>query len=175
MIWNTIVYFQGTVLIKSADELMKFSRGEENLLEEQIKSLKEAGVDVIVSGGKFGDLALHYTNKYDMLAVRLQSKFDVRRVSKTVNATALPKLVSTYSFLQKVIWMVSFLNVNLVIGLPEQRRTGLRWFSIYRRIRRHAGSRIQARRKRQSRVHHRSSRSHRQLYGRYRKSYRRRR
>lgn len=76
---------------------MKFSRGEESLLEEQIKSLKEAGVDVIVSGAKFGDLALHYTNKYDMLAVRLQSKFDVRRVAKTVNATALPKLVSACS------------------------------------------------------------------------------
>lgn len=81
-------------MIKSADELMKFSRGEENLLEEQIKSLAEQGVDVVVSGGKFGDLALHYMNKYELLAVRLQSKFDVRRVCKTVNATALPKLVS---------------------------------------------------------------------------------
>lgn len=74
---------------------MNFSRGEENYLEEQIKSLKQAGVDVIVCGGKFGDLALHYVNKYDIMAVRLQSKFDVRRVSKTVNATALPKLVNT--------------------------------------------------------------------------------
>lgn len=84
----------GTVLIKTADELLKFSRGEENMLEEQIKSLKQAGVEVIVSGGKFGDLALHYVNKYDIMAVRLLSKFDVRRVSKTVNATALPKLVT---------------------------------------------------------------------------------
>ncbi|KAK7605393.1 hypothetical protein V9T40_007251 [Parthenolecanium corni] len=83
----------GTVLIKTADELMNFSRGEENLLEEQIKALKDAGVDVVVSGAKFGDLALHYMNKYDMMAVRLQSKFDVRRVSRTVNATALPKLI----------------------------------------------------------------------------------
>lgn len=81
-------------MIKTADELMKFSRGEENLLEEQMKSLAEAGIDVVVSGGKFGDLALHYMNKYNMMAVRLQSKFDVRRVSRTVNATALPKLVS---------------------------------------------------------------------------------
>lgn len=86
--------FKGTVLIKTADELMNFSRGEENRLEEQIKSLKNIGVDVVVSGGKFGDLALHYLNKYDMMAVRLQSKFDIRRLSKTVNATALPKLVT---------------------------------------------------------------------------------
>lgn len=85
------------MLIKTADELMNFSRGEENFQEEQIKSLKQAGVDVIVSGGKFGDLALHYLNKYEIMAVRLQSKFDVRRVSKTVNAAALPKLVGIIS------------------------------------------------------------------------------
>jgi T-complex protein 1 subunit theta len=84
---------QGTVLIKTADELMNFSRGEENLLEEQIKALAESGVDVIVSGAKFGDMALHYINKYKMMAVHLNSKWDVRRLCKAVGATALPRLV----------------------------------------------------------------------------------
>lgn len=76
---------------------MNFSRGEEDMLEKQIKALKDSGVGVVVSGGKFGDLALHYMNKYEMMAVRLQSKFDVRRVSQAVNATALPKLVRLIS------------------------------------------------------------------------------
>ncbi len=83
---------KGTVLIKSADELMNFSRGEENLLESQIKAIADSGAKVIVSGGKFGDMALHYCNKYNILAVRLMSKFEVRRLCKTVNATPLPKL-----------------------------------------------------------------------------------
>lgn len=83
---------KGTVLIKSADELMKFSRGEESLLETQIKAIAESGATVIVSGGKFGDMALHYMNKYNLMAVRIPSKFDVRRLCKTVGATALPKL-----------------------------------------------------------------------------------
>lgn len=83
---------KGTVLIKSADELMNFSRGEENLLELQIKAIAEAGTKVIVSGGKFGDMALHYVNKYGMMAVRLNSKFDLRRLCKTVNGTILPRL-----------------------------------------------------------------------------------
>jgi T-complex protein 1 subunit theta len=83
---------KGTVLIKSADELRNFSSGEENLFEEQIKAIAESGVNVIVSGGKFGDLAGHYCNKYKIMMVRLQSKFDVRRLAKTVNATVLPKL-----------------------------------------------------------------------------------
>lgn len=76
---------KGTVLIKSADELMNFSRGEENLLELQIKAIADSGAKVIVAGAKFGDMALHYVNKYKMMAVRLNSKFDLRRLSKTVS------------------------------------------------------------------------------------------
>lgn len=85
---------KGTVLIKTADELVNFSRGEESLLEDQIKSIAEAGTDVIVAGAKFGDMALHYVNKYNMMAVRLNSKFDIRRLCKSVNATALPRLTA---------------------------------------------------------------------------------
>ncbi|RWS17726.1 T-complex protein 1 subunit theta-like protein [Dinothrombium tinctorium] len=85
---------KGTVLIHTAEELKNFSRGEENMLEEQIKSIADTGVKVVVSGGKFGDMALHYLNKYNLMAVRLQSKFDVRRLCRTVGATALPKIVA---------------------------------------------------------------------------------
>ncbi|EFN84736.1 T-complex protein 1 subunit theta [Harpegnathos saltator] len=84
---------KGTVLIKTADELMKFSRGEESLLENQIKSIAESGASVVVAGGKFGDMALHYMNKHNLMAVRIPSKFDLRRLCKTVGATALSKLV----------------------------------------------------------------------------------
>ncbi|CAH0388957.1 unnamed protein product [Bemisia tabaci] len=85
---------KGTVLIKTAEELKTFSRGEEHILEEQIKAIADAGVDVIVAGAKFGDMALHYVNKYKMMAVRLNSKFDLRRLCKTVGATALPRLTA---------------------------------------------------------------------------------
>jgi len=85
---------KGTVLIKTADELMNFSRGEESLLELQIKAIADTGAKVIVSGGKFGDMALHYVNKYGMMAVRLNSKFDLRRLCKTVSGTVLPRLTA---------------------------------------------------------------------------------
>lgn len=83
---------KGTVLIHSASELKSFSQGEEHLLESQIKAIADAGINVIVAGGKFGDLAIHYCNKYNIMMIRLNSKFDVRRVCKTVGAVALPKL-----------------------------------------------------------------------------------
>ncbi|XP_042895287.1 T-complex protein 1 subunit theta [Parasteatoda tepidariorum] len=85
---------KGTVLIKSANELLNYSRGEEQLLEQQVKEIVDAGINVVVSGGKFGDMALHYLNKYKVMAVRLPSKFDVRRLCKTVGAIALPKMVT---------------------------------------------------------------------------------
>lgn len=78
---------KGTVLIKTADELLNFSKGEESLLEKQIKAIADTGVKVIVAGAKFGDMALHFLNKYNIMAVRLNSKFDIRRLAKTVNAT----------------------------------------------------------------------------------------
>ena len=48
-------------------------------------------------GGKIGDMALHYINKYNMMAVRLTSKWDVRRLAKTTGATALPRVTAPTS------------------------------------------------------------------------------
>lgn len=78
---------KGTVLIKSADELLNFSKGEESHLEKQLKEIADTGVKVIVGGAKFGDMALHFLNKFGIMAVRLPSKFDIRRLARTVNAT----------------------------------------------------------------------------------------
>jgi T-complex protein 1 subunit theta len=84
---------KGTVLINNADELKALSRGDEELLESQIKAIADAGVTCVVSGGgKFGDLAIHYLNKYKIMAVRLLSKHDLRRLCRAIGATPLPRL-----------------------------------------------------------------------------------
>jgi T-complex protein 1 subunit theta len=69
---------KGTVLIKSAKELTDFSRGEEEMLEKTIKAIADSGAKVVVSGGKIGDMAIHFLNKYGLMAVRLSSKWDLR-------------------------------------------------------------------------------------------------
>ena len=61
---------KGTVLLKSASELLEFSSGEEQLIEQQVKALSEAGCTVMVSGGKVGEMALHFLNKYKIMVVR---------------------------------------------------------------------------------------------------------
>ena len=72
---------------------MNFSKGEEDLLESQIKSIAESGCNVIVTGGKAADMALHFCNKYKIMVVRLMSKFDLRRLCRATQATALPRIM----------------------------------------------------------------------------------
>ncbi|XP_055327694.1 T-complex protein 1 subunit theta-like [Paramacrobiotus metropolitanus] len=84
---------KGTVLIKTANELLNYTKDEEDLLEKQIKAIADTGAKVVVSGGKVGDLALHFLNKYKLMAVRLTSKFDIRRVANSVGAIALTNLI----------------------------------------------------------------------------------
>ncbi|XP_015769504.1 PREDICTED: T-complex protein 1 subunit theta-like [Acropora digitifera] len=88
---------KGTVLIRNADELKSFSKGEEEQLEKQIKAIVGTGVNCIVSGGKVGEMALHFCNKFNLLVVRLNSKFDLRRLCRSVGATILPKFTTPTS------------------------------------------------------------------------------
>eukprot|EP00035_Acanthoeca_spectabilis_P020063 m.430973 g.430973 ORF g.430973 m.430973 type:complete len:549 (-) comp17238_c0_seq1:37-1683(-) len=84
---------KGTVLINSAAELKDFSRGEENMLEAQIAAIKSTGVNVVVSGSRFGDMAEHFLNKAGIMMVKILSKHDIRRLCKTIGATPLPRLM----------------------------------------------------------------------------------
>lgn len=84
---------KGTVLIKTAEELKNFSKGEEDILEAQIRGISDTGCNMIVTGGKVADMAMHFCNKYKIMVLRLMSKFDVRRVARAVQATPLPKVV----------------------------------------------------------------------------------
>ena len=38
------------MLLKNADELKQFSKGEEDLLEQQLAAIRDTGANVIVSG-----------------------------------------------------------------------------------------------------------------------------
>lgn len=85
---------KGTVLLSSAAELTQFTKGEEDLMEKHMRSIADAGVKVLVSGGKVGELALHYANKLGLMIVKLSSKFDIRRLCQATGASAIPRLTT---------------------------------------------------------------------------------
>jgi len=83
---------KGTVLIKNADEMLNFTRGEEKHMEKIFKELADSGVKVIIAGTTVGELALHYLNRNQILVLKVLSKFDLRRLCRVVQATPLARI-----------------------------------------------------------------------------------
>lgn len=83
---------KGTVLIKSADELMTYTKGEEDQMENFVKGLAEAGVNVVVASGSISEVALHYLEKYKILTLKIMSKWELKRIAKSVGAQAVVKI-----------------------------------------------------------------------------------
>ncbi|UVC49575.1 chaperonin [Theileria orientalis] len=108
---------KGTVLLKSAEQLLNFTKGEEKEMEKVIKSVKDRGVGVIVCNGAVSELALHYCNKYDILVLKLTSKFDLRRVCRATRSQALMNLSQLLP--QNSIEGDSKVNVNEELGYVD--------------------------------------------------------
>merc|ERR1712238_347314 len=83
---------KGTVLMKTADDLKNYNRTEETKMEEIIQGIAESGVNVIVTGGNISDMALHFIEKYELIALKLSSKWELRRLCQATGATALVRL-----------------------------------------------------------------------------------
>ncbi|KAF4121349.1 T-complex protein 1 subunit theta [Geosmithia morbida] len=89
---NSQTETKGTVLLHNAKEMTDFTKGEESQLEASIKELYDSGLRVVIVGERIGDVALHYLNRYGILAIRILSKFELRRVCRVVGATPLARL-----------------------------------------------------------------------------------
>ncbi|KAH7650059.1 hypothetical protein FG379_003139 [Cryptosporidium bovis] len=84
---------KGTVVLNNAQELLNFTRDEEALVEDLIKNIKVSGnVDVIIAGGPISDIAQHFCNKYDILTLRITSKWELRRICRSLGAISMVRL-----------------------------------------------------------------------------------
>ncbi|KAK6429462.1 T-complex protein 1 subunit theta [Oleoguttula sp. CCFEE 5521] len=83
---------KGTVLLKTSKELLDFTKGEEHQIEAAIKELHDSGVRVVVAGATVGELAQHYLNRFNILVIKILSKFELRRLCAVVGATPLARL-----------------------------------------------------------------------------------
>lgn len=89
---------KGTVLLKSAKELMNYTKSEEEHAEKVIRSIADAGVklyfnfSMVVVGGSISDICMHYAEKFKLMVVKVQSKFELKRLCKCLKAVALARL-----------------------------------------------------------------------------------
>ncbi len=83
---------KGTVLMKNADDLKGYNKSEEVKMEEIIKSIADTGTKVIVCGGIVSEMAMHFIERYNMMCVKITSKWELRRLCSAINASALVRL-----------------------------------------------------------------------------------
>lgn len=55
-------------------------------MENFVKGLAEAGVNVVVASGSISEVALHFFEKYKMLTLKVMSKWELKRIAKSVGA-----------------------------------------------------------------------------------------
>jgi len=83
---------KGTVLMENADDLKGYNKSEEKKMEEIIKSIAETGTKLVVSGGTISEMALHFIERYNMMCIKINSKWELRRLCTATNSTALVRL-----------------------------------------------------------------------------------
>ena len=83
---------KGTVLMESADDLKGYNKSEEMKMDEIIKSIADSGTKVVVSGGTISEMALHFIERYKMMCIKINSKWELRRLCSATNSTALVRL-----------------------------------------------------------------------------------
>lgn len=96
-VFNTNIEMQqgetkGTILITSAEQLEGYSKSEEDKFEAFIKGLADAGIKVVVGSGSMSEIAVHFFEKYKIMAIKIMSKFELKRIARAVGATPVVKL-----------------------------------------------------------------------------------
>jgi len=83
---------KGTVLMNNAEDLKGYNKSEEVKMEEIIKSIADTGTKVVVTGGTVSEMAMHFIERYNMMCVKITSKWELRRLCSAINASALVRV-----------------------------------------------------------------------------------
>jgi len=96
-VFNTNIEMQqgetkGTILFNNAAELEGYSKSEEDKFEGFIKGLADAGIKVVVGSGSMSEIAVHFFEKYKIMAIKIMSKFELKRIARACGATPVVNL-----------------------------------------------------------------------------------
>ena len=89
--------------------LLIMRQGEESNMEAWVRGLAEAGISVVISGGAISELAMHFLDKYKILVTKISSKFELRRICRTLQAVSIIRSVS----IEKIILRLHFFSHRL--------------------------------------------------------------
>lgn len=78
----------------SGKELEDYSQSEEDTFEKFIKGLADAGIKVVICSGSMSETAVHFFEKYKIMAMKIMSKWELKRIARAVGATPIVKLTT---------------------------------------------------------------------------------
>lgn len=81
-----------TVVFKNANELLNYTRLEEDHMEKIMKEIVDSGVKACIVGGTIDNMAVHFADKYGIVLLRIMSKFELKRIAKALGASIMVKL-----------------------------------------------------------------------------------
>jgi len=79
------------ICFKNPREILSYESKEKNLMREKINDFVLKGVNVIIASD-FNEDVLEILNRYSILALKVQSKFEIQRISVVTNSIVLTKL-----------------------------------------------------------------------------------
>lgn len=91
--------------------MLNFTADEETHLSSIFSAIAASGVKVIVAGSTVGDLALHFLNRMGVAVLKVQSKFELRRVCRVVGATPLARVGAPMA--EEMGWVDVFETVEI--------------------------------------------------------------
>jgi T-complex protein 1 subunit theta len=81
-----------TIVFKNANDLLSYSKLEEDHMEKIIKEIVDSGVKCVIVGGSIDDMAIHFLDRYGVAVFRIMSKFELKRIAKAIGASPLVRL-----------------------------------------------------------------------------------
>ncbi|EKX45203.1 cytosolic chaperonin protein, theta subunit [Guillardia theta CCMP2712] len=82
---------KGNVLIKNAEELMNYSKSEEEAIEKIVQEIAATGVNVLVAQSTISEMSLHFLERAKIMVIKCPSKFEIARLCKLSGATSLAR------------------------------------------------------------------------------------
>jgi len=82
---------KGNVLIKNAEELMNYSKSEEEAMEKVVQEISDTGVNVLVAQSVVSEMAMHFCERMKIMVIKCPSKFEIARICKLTGATSLAR------------------------------------------------------------------------------------
>ncbi len=85
---------KGTILLHNAEELLTYTKTEEDNMENFVKGLADVGITVCVVSGSVSEVALHFFEKYKIMCLKIMSKFELKRIAAACGSICCVKMAT---------------------------------------------------------------------------------